>query len=177
MSLAVRALLSCVWHVRVLKSVALQACLRAVSPLTRAHSLARTRRQVWRLFTNFFFFGLFTIDFLFHMYFMVRYCRLLEEGSFRGKTADLVFLLVFGGTLMTVRWLAKWSAQMHGCTSWCCGGGGGGGRGDGAAAGGGGCVGLAATGVAPAVVAGDGGGGGGGGGASDYVVCVCDMAW
>jgi len=65
------------------------------------YKLIVTKGQVWRLFTNFFFFGLFTIDFLFHMYFMVRYCRLLEEGSFRGKTADLVFLLVFGATLMT----------------------------------------------------------------------------
>lgn len=33
---------------------------------------------------------------------MVRYCRLLEEGSFRGRTADLVFLLVFGAVIMTV---------------------------------------------------------------------------
>jgi len=31
------------------------------------------------------------------MYFLVRYCRLLEEErEFRGKTADFVWLLVFG---------------------------------------------------------------------------------
>ena len=52
--------------------------------------------QVWRLFTNFFFFGPIGLDFLFHMFFLVRYCRLLEEGSFRGRTADFVAMLLFG---------------------------------------------------------------------------------
>lgn len=31
-----------------------------------------------------------------------RYCRMLEEGSFRGRTADFVFMFLFGGLLMTV---------------------------------------------------------------------------
>lgn len=57
--------------------------------------------QVWRIFSNFFFFGLFSLDFLFHMYFLIRYCRLLEEGEFRGRTADFVFMLLFGGALMS----------------------------------------------------------------------------
>lgn len=52
--------------------------------------------QVWRLFTTFLFFGLFSMDFLFHMYFLVRYCRLLEEGDFRGRTAHFVMMLLFG---------------------------------------------------------------------------------
>jgi hypothetical protein len=43
--------------------------------------------QVWRLFTNFFFFGSISLDFFFHMFFLVRYCRMLEEGSFRGRPA------------------------------------------------------------------------------------------
>ena len=30
--------------------------------------------QLWRLVTNFLFFGLFSLDFLFHLYFLVRYC-------------------------------------------------------------------------------------------------------
>uniref|UniRef100_A0A8D0TXE8 Derlin n=1 Tax=Sus scrofa TaxID=9823 RepID=A0A8D0TXE8_PIG len=29
-----------------------------------------------------------------------RYCRMLEEGSFRGRTADFVFMFLFGGVLM-----------------------------------------------------------------------------
>ncbi|EEY61542.1 Der1-like family, putative [Phytophthora infestans T30-4] len=56
--------------------------------------------QVWRLLTNFMFFGLFSLDFLFHMYFVVRYCRLLEEGSFRGRTADFVYMLLLGAVFM-----------------------------------------------------------------------------
>ena len=35
--------------------------------------------EVWRILTNFFFFGMPSLDFVFHMYFLVRYCRLLEE--------------------------------------------------------------------------------------------------
>uniref|UniRef100_A0A8C0U4Q9 Derlin n=1 Tax=Cyanistes caeruleus TaxID=156563 RepID=A0A8C0U4Q9_CYACU len=31
-----------------------------------------------------------------------RYCRMLEEGSFRGRTADFVFMFLFGGLLMTL---------------------------------------------------------------------------
>ena len=36
------------------------------------------------------------LDFLFHMFFLTRYCRLLEEGSFRGRTADFLYMLLFG---------------------------------------------------------------------------------
>lgn len=54
------------------------------------------RGQLWRLVTNFLFFGNWGIDFLFHMYFIVRYSRGLEEGrSFAGKTGDFVFCLAF----------------------------------------------------------------------------------
>ncbi|EQC25521.1 hypothetical protein SDRG_16604 [Saprolegnia diclina VS20] len=58
------------------------------------------RGQVWRLLTNFLFFGLFSLDFLFHMYFLVRYSRMLEEGSFRGRTADFLYMILFGAAFM-----------------------------------------------------------------------------
>lgn len=58
--------------------------------------------QVWRLVTTYLFFGMFSIDFLFHMYFLVRYCRLLEEGDFRGRTANFIMMLTFGITMMTL---------------------------------------------------------------------------
>lgn len=35
------------------------------------------------------------------MFYLIRYCRLLEEGSFRGRPADFLFCLLFGGALMT----------------------------------------------------------------------------
>ncbi|XP_039098769.1 derlin-3 isoform X3 [Hyaena hyaena] len=58
--------------------------------------------QVWRLVTNFLFFGPLGFSFFFNMLFVFRYCRMLEEGSFRGRTADFVFMFLFGGVLMTV---------------------------------------------------------------------------
>jgi Derlin-2/3 len=72
--------------------------LEIVSPLTLYYNydLVVNKGQYWRLFSSFMFFGSFNLDFLFHLYFVVRYCRLLEEGSFRGKTADLLYMLLFG---------------------------------------------------------------------------------
>ncbi|XP_017744984.1 derlin-3 isoform X2 [Rhinopithecus roxellana] len=57
--------------------------------------------QVWRLVTNFLFFGPLGFSFFFNILFVFRYCRMLEEGSFRGRTADFVFMFLFGGVLMT----------------------------------------------------------------------------
>lgn len=57
--------------------------------------------QLWRLFTNFLFFGAFGFNFIFNMIFTYRYCRMLEEVSFRGRTADFFFMFLFGGTIMT----------------------------------------------------------------------------
>ena len=58
--------------------------------------------EVWRLVTNFFFFGMFGIDFVFHMFFLMRYCRLLEENSFRGRTADFIWMIGFGALSMSI---------------------------------------------------------------------------
>ncbi|XP_078484540.1 derlin-2-like [Ciona intestinalis] len=58
--------------------------------------------QIWRLFTNFLFFGTFGFNFLFNMIFLYRYCRMLEEGSFRGRTADFVFMFILGGVIMSI---------------------------------------------------------------------------
>lgn len=58
--------------------------------------------QVWRLLTSYLFFGVFSIDFLFHMYFLVRYSRLLEDGEFRGRTAHYLMMLLFGIACISV---------------------------------------------------------------------------
>lgn len=60
------------------------------------------KMELWRLFTNFFFFGSLGLDFVFHMFFLVKYCKALEEGSFRSKSADFFWMLLFGGTLLTL---------------------------------------------------------------------------
>lgn len=46
------------------------------------------------------------IDFLFHMFFLVRYSKALEEGSFRGRPADFLWMLLLGGGLLTA--VAPW---------------------------------------------------------------------
>ncbi|CAD1472374.1 unnamed protein product, partial [Heterotrigona itama] len=57
---------------------------------------------LWRLITTFLFFGNMGFNFLFNMIFTYRYCRMLEEGSFRRRTADFVMMFIFGGICMIV---------------------------------------------------------------------------
>ena len=81
------------------------ACfLEAASPLTLYYNsdLIFKRGQYWRLVSSFLFFGTFSLDFLFHMYFVARYCKLLEDGCFRGRLADFLWMLTFGAGLMIV---------------------------------------------------------------------------
>ena len=57
--------------------------------------------QLWRIITNFIFFGTsFNIDFFFHMFFLIRYSRSLEESSFRGRTADFFYLILITSLFM-----------------------------------------------------------------------------
>ncbi|GAX83467.1 hypothetical protein CEUSTIGMA_g10892.t1 [Chlamydomonas eustigma] len=58
--------------------------------------------QLWRLLTNFFFFGNLGLDFVFHMFFLLKYCKSLEEGSFRGRSADFMWMLLLGGVLLSI---------------------------------------------------------------------------
>jgi Derlin-2/3 len=58
--------------------------------------------QFWRLLTNFFFFDYFGLNFLFHMFFFLRHSRLLEEGSFRGRTGDFLYMWLFGAVFLLV---------------------------------------------------------------------------
>ncbi|XP_034397610.1 derlin-2-like [Cyclopterus lumpus] len=60
------------------------------------------RYQIWRLITSFLFFGSLGFSFVFNIIFLYRYCRMLEEGCFRGRRADFVFLFLFGGIVMTL---------------------------------------------------------------------------
>eukprot|EP00455_Lapot_gusevi_P008630 TRINITY_DN1378_c0_g1_i10.p1 TRINITY_DN1378_c0_g1~~TRINITY_DN1378_c0_g1_i10.p1 ORF type:complete len:222 (-),score=34.22 TRINITY_DN1378_c0_g1_i10:116-781(-) len=76
-----------------------------ISPFSLYFSwdLMISKGQVWRLITNFFFFGAnFSLDFIFHMFFLVRYSRSLEEGSFRGRTADFFWMLFLGAVVMSL---------------------------------------------------------------------------
>lgn len=63
-------------------------------------SLVWNRMHLWRVFTNFFYFGNLSLDFFFHMFFLYRYCKMLEINSFRGRTADFLYMLLFGSALL-----------------------------------------------------------------------------
>ncbi|KFH43105.1 Derlin-like protein [Hapsidospora chrysogenum ATCC 11550] len=52
------------------------------------------KSQYWRLLTTFLYFGPFSLDLLFHIYFLQRYARLLEESSGRSP-AHFSWLLVY----------------------------------------------------------------------------------
>eukprot|EP00955_Chlamydomonas_euryale_P097265 365065-Chlamydomonas_euryale.AAC.5 len=39
------------------------------------------------------------LDFVMHMFFLLKYCKALEAGSFRGKSADFLFMLILGAWL------------------------------------------------------------------------------
>ncbi|XP_060522057.1 derlin-2 [Cylas formicarius] len=58
--------------------------------------------QLWRLITTFLFFGTFGFNFFFTMIFTYRYCRMLEEGSFRNKTSDFLMMFLFGAFCMVI---------------------------------------------------------------------------
>ncbi|ONK65880.1 uncharacterized protein A4U43_C06F1920 [Asparagus officinalis] len=64
-------------------------------------NLVVQRWEVWRLVTNFLYFRRMDLDFLFHMFFLAQYCKLLEENSFRGRTADFFYMLLFGAAALT----------------------------------------------------------------------------
>ena len=40
------------------------------------------------------------LDFLFHMFFLVKYAKSLEEGSFRNRSADFLWMLLFGAAIL-----------------------------------------------------------------------------
>ncbi|KAK6625142.1 hypothetical protein RUM43_005433 [Polyplax serrata] len=89
----------------VITTVAVQ--LELVSPfqLYFNPTLIFHQYQVWRLITTFLFFGAIGFTFFFNIIFTYRYCRMLEEGSFRGRTADFIMMFMFGGISMIAPYL------------------------------------------------------------------------
>ena len=60
------------------------------------------------------------LDFVFHMFFLLKYCKSLEEGSFRGRSADFMWMLLLGGwqggerkaagSYRQAGWVGRWAA-------------------------------------------------------------------
>lgn len=91
---------------RTYMTVAIMASLAVfldfMSPLSLYYNLDLVlyKGQYWRLVSSFIFFGNLSVDFVFHLFFIMRYCRLLEEGHFRGRTADFIWMFVLGAAVM-----------------------------------------------------------------------------
>ncbi|GLT49468.1 hypothetical protein SLA2020_230200 [Shorea laevis] len=60
------------------------------------YELVFTRFQVWRLITNFFFLGPFSINFGIRLLMIARYGVQLEKGTFERRTADFLWMMIFG---------------------------------------------------------------------------------
>ena len=58
--------------------------------------------ELWRLVTNFCFFGKFGLPFVFSMFFLLRYGKELEMKRFEGRSADMLWCLVLTGLLQIV---------------------------------------------------------------------------
>ena len=56
-------------------------------------------QQYWRILTTFLYFGPLSLDLLFHVFFLQRYSRLLEESSGRSP-AHFSWLLLYATTLL-----------------------------------------------------------------------------
>uniref|UniRef100_A0A2P2LCH5 Derlin n=1 Tax=Rhizophora mucronata TaxID=61149 RepID=A0A2P2LCH5_RHIMU len=67
-----------------------------------SYKLAFSRFQVWRLITNFFFLGKFSINFGIRLLMIVRYGVQLERGPFDRRTADFLWMMIFGAFSLLV---------------------------------------------------------------------------
>lgn len=60
------------------------------------------KSQLWRVITTFLYFGPLSLDFVFHLFFMSRYSRMLEESFYRGKTADFAWLILYAAASLLI---------------------------------------------------------------------------
>ena len=91
------------WYATLVVGTSVLIALDVVSPfyLYFNYRLIVYKNEWWRLLTNFLYMGELGIDFVFHMFFLIRYSKSLEETSFRNRPADFLWLLVFGMLVLT----------------------------------------------------------------------------
>ncbi|CDP05367.1 unnamed protein product [Coffea canephora] len=83
-------------------TVAFHMELYEVSNIALYYSDVFKRFQVWRLITNFFFLGGFSLPFGFRILTILYYGVSLERGAFDKRTADYVWMFVFGAISLLV---------------------------------------------------------------------------
>ncbi|KAK8944751.1 Derlin-1 [Platanthera zijinensis] len=64
--------------------------------------------QIWRLVTNFFFLGKFSINFGIRLLMIARYGVQLENGPFDNRTADFLWMMIFGAFSLLVLSAVPW---------------------------------------------------------------------
>jgi len=84
----------------ILLGLAVQCQLVAPLHLYFSFKAAFTNGQMWRALTTFFYFGPISLDFVFHLFFFMRYSRMLEESSFANRSADYLWLLLSSSFLL-----------------------------------------------------------------------------
>ncbi|KAG1884196.1 Der1-like protein [Suillus subluteus] len=83
-------------------SLAVQCQLVTPLQLYFSFKSAFTNAQPWRMATTFFYFGSISLDFVFHLFFFMRYSRMLEESSFANRKADYFWLLLLSSVMLLV---------------------------------------------------------------------------
>ncbi|KAJ1755510.1 hypothetical protein GGF48_002076 [Coemansia sp. RSA 921] len=78
--------------------------LEWASPLTLFYTYHAVfvQNEYWRLLTTFLFLGTFSLDWILNIYFIVRYCRDLEEGSYLNRPADFAWTVLLMCTTLLV---------------------------------------------------------------------------
>ncbi|KAK9463386.1 Derlin-2 [Lipomyces oligophaga] len=71
-----------------------------ISPFQLFYSYhsAIVKQQYWRFLTSFIYFGPLSLDFVFHIFFMSRYPRMLEESFYLHKTSEFIWLLLYSAS-------------------------------------------------------------------------------
>jgi len=84
----------------VLISLAVQCQIVTPLQLYFSWKSAFVNAQPWRAVTTFFYFGSISLDFVFHLFFFMRYSRMLEESSFANRKADYFWLLLLSSLML-----------------------------------------------------------------------------
>ncbi|XP_022145089.1 derlin-1 [Momordica charantia] len=85
-----------------LATTAFQLGLYGPVHIALIHGLVFKHFQVWRLFTNFLFLGKFSINFGIRLLMIARYGVQLENGPFQRRTADFLWMMIFGALTLLV---------------------------------------------------------------------------
>ncbi|KAG8906636.1 hypothetical protein FRB99_006424 [Tulasnella sp. 403] len=85
-----------------LLSLAVQCQIVAPLQLYFSFKAAFVNAQPWRLLTTFLYFGPLSLDFVFHLFFFMRYSRMLEESSFANRKADYLWLLLLSSVVLVL---------------------------------------------------------------------------